>query len=244
MEENNLPSIPSCVSATSLDVEKIKERLARLDWEKVAGLIPTVVQDHHTGRVLMVAMMSKESLEKTLRTGLVTFFSRSRQNLWTKGETSGHYLRLVDIKTDCDGDSLLVYAVPQGPTCHTGAESCFDVGSTRGDFEGFSINILNKLWSTIERRAKDSIVNSEEFDSSNKETSYTARLLSEGVVRCAQKVGEEGVEVALAAVSADPQAFVGESADLIYHLFVLLKARGVGPESVWRELERRHNMKN
>lgn len=244
MDENNLPSIPSCESAPSLDVEKIKERLARLDWEKVAGLIPTVVQDHHTGRVLMVAMMSKESLEKTLGTGLVTFFSRSRQNLWTKGETSGHYLRLIDLQPDCDGDSLLVYAVPQGPTCHTGAESCFDTGLSGGGFAGSGIEILNNLWATIECRAKDSIMNGEVFESTDKKASYTARLLSEGVVRCAQKVGEEGVEVALAAVSADHQALVGESADLIYHLFVLLKSRGVVPESVWRELGKRHNMKN
>jgi phosphoribosyl-ATP pyrophosphohydrolase/phosphoribosyl-AMP cyclohydrolase len=243
MDKNKLTSIPSCESTPSLDVEKIKERLACLDWEKVAGLVPTVVQDHHTGRVLMLAMMSKESLEKTLHTGLVTFFSRSRQNLWTKGETSGHYLRLINIQPDCDGDSLLVYVVPHGPTCHTGAESCFDSGLVGVGFAGSGIDILNKLWATIELRAKDSIMDGEFFDSPDKKASYTARLLREGVVRCAQKVGEEGVEVALAAVSADPQAFVGESADLIYHLFVLLKARGVGPESVWRELGRRHNMK-
>jgi phosphoribosyl-ATP pyrophosphohydrolase/phosphoribosyl-AMP cyclohydrolase len=243
MDENNLPSITSRESGATLDVQKTRERLACLDWEKVAGLVPTVVQDHQTGRVLMVAMMSKESLDKTLHTGLVTFFSRARQNLWTKGETSGHYLRLIDIQTDCDGDSLLVYAVPQGPTCHTGAKSCFDNGVIEGDFSDSGTFILNKLWSTIERRAKDSALNSDMCDSSNKKASYTARLLSEGVARCAQKVGEEGVEVALAAVSGDLEAIIGESADLIYHLFVLLKARGVGPESIWRELGKRHNVK-
>lgn len=211
-----------------------REALSSLAWKKVDGLMPAVVQDPATGKVLMVAMMSLESLAKTFETGWVTFFSRTRQTLWTKGETSGHRLRLVDIQADCDGDSLLVTAEPLGPTCHTGAATCFDTAAD-GSVPAVASTILPALWNTIEARARG------EKGGSGK-PSYTERLLAEGVQRCAQKVGEEGVEVALAGVSRDKEGLIAEASDLIYHLFVLLKARDLTPDDVWCELARRHDL--
>lgn len=178
------------------------------DWEKTGGLVPAVVQDATTLRVLMLGYMDRAALAATLETGLVTFFSRSRQRLWVKGETSGNALELVDIRTDCDTDALLVLARPRGPTCHLGTASCFPEAPASG------LAMLDHVVAT--RQA------------SRPEGSYTTRLFEQGVQRIAQKVGEEGVETALAAVAGDEAELLGEAADLVYHLLVLLRARGLG----------------
>jgi phosphoribosyl-ATP pyrophosphohydrolase/phosphoribosyl-AMP cyclohydrolase len=184
------------------------EQVAALAWDKQGGLLPAIVQDARTSRVLMLGYMDRDALAATLRDGKVTFFSRSRQRLWTKGEQSGHLLQLVSIEADCDGDTLLVRADPHGPTCHLGRSSCFEhaAGSVLAD--------LDRVIEARERGRPDG--------------SYTTRLFGEGVRRIAQKVGEEGVETALAAVAEDDAALLGEAADLAYHLLVLLRARGLG----------------
>ncbi|HKL50170.1 MAG TPA: bifunctional phosphoribosyl-AMP cyclohydrolase/phosphoribosyl-ATP diphosphatase HisIE [Wenzhouxiangellaceae bacterium] len=197
--------------------------LENLAWDKVDGLMPAVVQDSGTGRVLMLGYMNREALEKTQATGHVTFFSRTRQRLWTKGETSGNTLELAGIQADCDGDTLLVLAVPHGPTCHLGTDTCW------GDEVHPPAGFLAELERVIESRV-----------GADPESSYTARLLSEGVKRCAQKVGEEGVEVALAAATGDRDELVNESADLLYHLLVVLAASGVSLEEISGQLESRH----
>lgn len=190
-----------------------------LDWDKQGGLLPAIVQDAGTLRVLMLGYMSRESLALTLEGGRVAFFSRSRQALWTKGESSGNTLELVSIETDCDRDSLLVLARPQGPTCHTGAVSCF------AQAPHDAVAALDAV--VAQRQAADS------------DASYTRRLFDAGIARIAQKVGEEGVETALAAVTADDEALRGEAADLTYHLLVLLRARGLDWNDVRAELARR-----
>jgi phosphoribosyl-ATP pyrophosphohydrolase/phosphoribosyl-AMP cyclohydrolase len=195
------------------------------------GLLPVVVQDVTTGAVLMLAWANREAVERTLVTGEVWFWSRSRQSLWRKGETSGNTLRVVEILPDCDGDTLLIRALPAGPACHRGTRTCFEPNPARLEL-GWLAEILRS------RAGADPA------------TSYTARLLAEGIERVAQKVGEEGVETALAAVSLDARgeegrearrtALVGEAADLLYHLLVLLQASGIEPEEIGRELIRRH----
>jgi len=196
---------------------------AELNWDKVDGLMPAIVQDAATGRVLMLGYMNPEALEKSRATGHVTFFSRSKQRLWTKGETSGNTLQLVDIAADCDGDTLRVAAIPQGPTCHLGTDTCF------GDDFSPPVGFLAELERIVaSRRGTDP------------EASYTARLLDRGVKRCAQKVGEEGVEVALAAAAGDPDELVNESADLLYHLLVVLAVSDVTLEAVVDTLRARH----
>ncbi|MEM1079967.1 MAG: bifunctional phosphoribosyl-AMP cyclohydrolase/phosphoribosyl-ATP diphosphatase HisIE [Pseudomonadota bacterium] len=195
-----------------------------INWDKVGGLIPGIIQHHRTGQVLMLGYLSPESIEKTLATGLVTFFSRSRQQLWTKGETSGHTLELVDLALDCDVDTLLIQANPNGPTCHKGITSCF------GEHPPPQVGFLATLDALIRART-----------SAAPDTSYTARLLNEGVDRCAQKVGEEGVEVALAAVSQSTEALLEESADLIYHLLVLLRAKNLELDDAIAVLQQRHS---
>ena len=196
---------------------------AELNWDKVDGLMPAVVQDAATGRVLMLGYMNAEALEKTRETGQVTFFSRTKQRLWTKGETSGNTLELVGIAADCDGDTLRVAAVPKGPTCHLGTDTCF------GDEFAPPVGFLAELERIVaSRRGADP------------ESSYTARLLDQGVKRCAQKVGEEGVEVALAATAGDREELVNESADLLYHLLVVLAASGVALDEVVGTLRARH----
>jgi len=201
--------------------------LDQLDFEKGGGLLPAIVQDADSGAVLMLAYMNREALDKTRATGRVTFFSRSRQALWEKGETSGHTLEMVDMEADCDGDTLLVTARPRGPTCHTGAVTCF--GEPRSNDTAF-LSVLENL---IASRAQDAA-------SSDPESSYTVRLLRAGTARMAQKVGEEGVETALAAVSADRDKLTEEAADLVYHLMVLLRSQGLGLGDVSQELQRRH----
>ena len=190
-----------------------------LDWDKQGGLLPAIVQDAGSLRVLMLGYMSRESLALSFASGRVSFFSRSRQALWTKGESSGNTLELVSIETDCDRDSLLVLARPQGPTCHTGSLSCFAQAPCD------AVAALDAV--VAHRKAADS------------DASYTRRLFDAGVVRIAQKVGEEGVETALAAVTADDDALRGEAADLTYHLLVLLRARGLDWNDVRAELARR-----
>lgn len=195
---------------------------SKLDWEKSGGIIPAVIQDAATGMVLMVGYMNKDSLAATLQKHRVVFYSRSKERLWMKGETSGNYLVLDSIQADCDGDALLITAVPTGPTCHLGTPSCFQSASA---YTGF----VDELEDIIEERAND-----------QPEGSYTASLLVDDVHRVAQKVGEEGVELALAGALEDRQAIVEESADLIYHLLVLLRRTGVAWDDVQSELEDRH----
>ena len=191
----------------------------RLDWAKGEGIVPAIVQDR-TGMVRMLGYMNRDALEATIASGFVTFFSRSKQRLWVKGERSGNRLQLIDLATDCDSDALLVRADPEGPTCHTGTNSCF--ATTNPFFP----------------RGLEAIVRSRA--SADPATSYTARLASEGVKRMAQKVGEEGVEVALAAVQGDRNELVGEAADLAFHLTLLLQARDLNWHDISVELERRH----
>lgn len=195
---------------------------ATLAWEKQGGLLPAIVQDAATHRVLMLGYMDRDALSATLKSGLVTFHSRSRGEQWVKGETSGNTLRLVRLEADCDLDTLLVQAVPAGPTCHTGQRSCF--ADAPGDF-------LTELDTLVGDR-----------DSTRPEGSYTTALLESGIRRIAQKVGEEGVETALAAVAQDEGALTGEAADLLYHLLVLLRARGLALADVVKVLEGRHGV--
>jgi phosphoribosyl-ATP pyrophosphohydrolase/phosphoribosyl-AMP cyclohydrolase len=197
-----------------------------LDFEK-SPLIPAIVQDAETRQVLMLGFMNREAVEKTLSSSLVTFFSRSRQRLWTKGETSGNTLRLVDMVMDCDQDTLLVMAHPAGPTCHRNTVSCFDQLDASQP-EPTSSQVLAQLESTIRSRIE-----------AGDDNSYVASLFKKGLPRIAQKVGEEGVEVALAATTGSAQETVSESADLLFHLLVLLNARGLTLDQVTRELRRR-----
>lgn len=186
------------------------------------GLIPAIVQDSTTQVVLMQAYMNKESLAKSIESGKVTFWSRSRQKLWTKGEESGNFLNLVDILADCDKDSLLVKAEPVGPTCHTGADTCWGEVNREKDFLLF-------LERYLEKRKNDS-----------PEVSYTARLISRGINKVAQKVGEEAVEVVIEAKDNNEELFLGEAADLMYHYLVLLQAKGYRLADVCKVLESRH----
>ncbi len=203
--------------------------VSRLDWSKGDGLLPAVVQHARTGRVLMLGYMNESALRETLSGGRVVFFSRSRQSLWTKGETSGHFLDVVDVSTDCDEDSILVLADPLGPTCHKGTESCFAHAVA---FDAQRLAFLALLERIIAQRIAD-----------QPEGSYTARLFGEGPGRVAQKIGEEGVEVALAAISRDDEGLIAECADLIYHLLLLLKSRDLSLERVADELRARHASK-
>lgn len=193
------------------------------DFAKGEGLVPAIIQHARTGEVLMLGYMDEAALAKTRDTGLVTFFSRSKQRLWTKGETSGDTLALVDVKIDCDNDTLLVRALPAGPTCHTGTTSCF------GNDVVPALGFLAEL---------DALVASRHAE--RPEGSYTTQLFEGGIRRIAQKVGEEGVETALAAVAQDDEALIGEAADLVFHLMVALRARGIGFDQVAAKLASRH----
>ena len=196
------------------------------------GLIPAIVQDAQTGRVLMVAYMDHEALQKTLEGPDVWFFSRSRSELWHKGDTSGNYLKVREVRADCDGDTVLVQADPVGPACHTGNETCFfgEPLAQHGGAAGAPATpqVLADLFRTIKQRQKDM-----------PEGSYTSRLFKEGPPRIAQKVVEEAGEVAIAAVAKDGGNPVTEAADLLYHTLVLLAATGADPDDVWAELARR-----
>ncbi len=196
----------------------------QIDWEKGDGLVPAIVQHAVTGRVLMLGYMNAEALAKTQVSELVTFYSRSRNCLWTKGETSGNLLRLCKIELDCDGDALLVRAAPTGHTCHLEKASCFDRDT---ELPGFGF--IGQLETIIRDRTKH-----------QPSESYTAQLMNAGVQRIAQKIGEEGVEVALAAMKRDRKEIVSEAADLIYHVLVLLNHQGLSFADVAQELETRH----
>jgi phosphoribosyl-AMP cyclohydrolase / phosphoribosyl-ATP pyrophosphohydrolase len=197
-----------------------------LDFAKGHGLLPAVIQHAGTGAVLMLGYMSPEALRETFSRRHVVFFSRSRQRLWEKGETTGHFLELEAVRTDCDRDTLLVTAWPHGPVCHVGTQTCF--GSEAGT-TAERLAFLTTLEAIIAKRAAE-----------QPEGSYTARLFAQGPRRMAQKVGEEGVEVALAAVMEPDDKLIGESADLVFHLLVLLKKRGLSLEHVVAELQSRH----
>lgn len=202
------------------------EELPELDWDKGDGLLPAIVQHAGTGEVLMLGYMNRAALRETLSTRRVTFFSRSRDALWTKGESTGHALDSVAVCSDCDRDTILVQAFPSGPVCHLGTPTCFPqaVASEAGQ-----LAFLARLEQVIARRIAE-----------QPEGSYTARLHAQGPGRLAQKVGEEGLELALAAVAGDDAAVLAESADLLYHLALLLKQRGLSLAAVAQELELRH----
>jgi phosphoribosyl-ATP pyrophosphohydrolase/phosphoribosyl-AMP cyclohydrolase len=200
--------------------------IERLDFTKASGLLPAIVQHADTGAVLVLAFMNADAVRATLKLGHVVFFSRSKGRLWEKGESSGNFLDLVDIRTDCDADSLLITARPRGPACHTGTATCF------GDeplFGAAPLAFLSTLESIIAQRFAE-----------RPENSYTTKLIEAGPLRMAQKVGEEGVEVALAAATQGDTELIGESADMLFHLLVLLKSRGIGLKQVVAELAARH----
>lgn len=194
-----------------------------IDWGKGSGLVPAIVQHWRSGAVLMLGYMNAEALAQTQQSGKVTFYSRSKQRLWVKGETSGHFLSFKALAVDCDNDTILVQAEPQGPTCHKGTQSCF------GDESAPPLSFIAELDALVARRERERPAGS-----------YTTGLFEAGVRRIAQKVGEEGVETALAAVAQDEAALLGESADLIFHLLVLLRARGIELDEVVDELKSRH----
>lgn len=196
-----------------------------IDFEKMGGLVPAIVQDDRTGRVLMLGYMNREAYEKTLATGLVTFFSRSRQTLWTKGETSGNLLHLKSVAVDCDGDALLVKAIPDGPTCHLGTDTCW--GETN---EPSPLAFLSELQDFIERRHEEM-----------PEGSYTTSLFRDGLNRMAQKVGEEALETVIEATNGTNDRLIYECSDMFYHLIVLLTSKGLRIEDVARELQERHS---
>jgi len=201
-----------------------------IDWQKSDGLIPAIVQCAATARVLMLGYVNQAALNHTLATQNVTFFSRSKNRLWTKGETSGHTLKLVDAFLDCDRDTVLFFVHANGPTCHNGTCTCFDGGGTVA--VGPKLSFLSDLDTLIETRKRDL-----------PEGSYTTKLFKGELRRIAQKVGEEGVETALAAVAQDDAALTGEAADLVFHLLVLLRARGLGLSDVLAVLAERHTEK-
>lgn len=201
--------------------------MTNLNFDKLNGLIPAVVQDAATDKVLMVGFMNREALEKTRQTGMVTFYSRTRRQIWTKGETSRNYLRVQDIILDCDGDTLLVKALPDGPVCHTGNDTCFNEKN-----EG-NLSFLLSLEEIIESRKADL-----------PESSYTAKLLNAGVKRIAKKVGEEAVELVQEAENPDDERFLSEAADLMYHIQVLLAARSLSLKDVATTLRQRHPSKS
>ncbi len=196
------------------------EQIDALAWDKQQGLLPAIVQDAGNHRVLMLGYMDRAALDATLATGRVTFYSRSKQRLWMKGESTGNVLALVSLEADCDADTLLVQARPAGPTCHLGRPSCFP--EAPGAF-------LPQLDALVARRERE-----------RPEGSYSTRLFEGGTRRIAQKVGEEGVETALAAVAQDDVALLGEAADLAFHLLVLLRSRGLGLADVEAVLRDRH----
>ncbi|EGQ7897476.1 bifunctional phosphoribosyl-AMP cyclohydrolase/phosphoribosyl-ATP diphosphatase HisIE [Vibrio parahaemolyticus] len=210
------------MSFKAAEVSSLSERI---NWEKVDGLVPAIVQDFQSSQVLMMGYMNQDALAKTGETGQVTFFSRTKERLWTKGETSGNVLQLVNISLDCDNDTLLVRVNPIGPTCHTGTTTCWD-GDAQEESQMVWLHQLEQLLASRKSADPDS--------------SYTASLYARGTKRISQKVGEEGVEVALAATSGDKAELVCESADLIYHLLVLLQDQGLSMNDVVNKLKERH----
>ena len=197
----------------------------KIDFEKMGGLVPAIIQDATTRNVLMLGFMNEEAYEKTLETGHVTFWSRTRQTLWTKGETSGHFLNLVDMKIDCDQDTLLVRVHPIGPTCHTGTDTCWAEDNTPNP-----LLFLGELQSFIDRRKEEM-----------PEGSYTTSLFNKGINKIAQKVGEEALETVIEATNGSKEHLVYEASDLLYHLLVMLTEKGLRIEDVAAELQQRHD---
>ena len=196
-----------------------------IDFEKQGGLVPAIIQDAATGKVLMLGYMNEEAYKKTLELKQVTFFSRSKNRLWTKGEESGNFLNLVDIASDCDSDALLVKAEPMGPTCHTGADTCWnEVNSPR------NLEFLYELEAVVNQRKRDMDV----------EASYTAKLFQKGINKIAQKVGEEAVELVIESKDDNRELFLNEAADLMFHTTVLLAAKGYAWDDVMAILKERH----
>ena len=195
-----------------------------LDFEKMNGLIPAIIQDNYTQKVLMLGFMNKEAYEKTMETGKVTFFSRTKNRLWTKGEESGNFLHVVSVKADCDNDTLLIMVHPEGPLCHKGTDTCW------GDKNEQDIMFLKELQDFIDRRRQEM-----------PEKSYTTSLFNSGVNKMAQKVGEEAVETILEACNGTDERLIYEGADLLYHLIVLLTYKGYRIEDLARELKERHS---
>ena len=196
-----------------------------IDFNKCGGLVPAIIQDATTKAVLMLGYMNEESLQKTQETGLVTFFSRSRQCLWTKGETSGNYLHVVCIMSDCDNDTLLIQAHPDGPTCHTGTDTCWGEENTPNP-----LLFLSELSDFIEQRHREM-----------PEGSYTTSLFKDGLNRMAQKVGEEALELVIEATNGTNERLIYEGSDMLYHLIVLLTSKGLRIEDMAKELVERHN---
>jgi len=197
--------------------------LDRINFEKVGGLIPAVVQDAFSKQVLMLGYLNQEAIQKTLDTGKVTFFSRTKQRLWTKGESSGNFLLVKEILLDCDGDTLLIKAEPVGPVCHTGADTCFKESNQS------KTAFIDKLRATIKDRKNNP-----------SDKSYTASLFAKGINKVAQKVGEEAVEIVIEAKDDNKELFMGEAADLLYHYLVLLEAKGYELDEVMQVLMERH----
>lgn len=194
-----------------------------IDFNKMNHLVPAIVQDALSGKVLMQGYMNEEALAKTKETGMVTFFSRSKNRLWTKGETSGNFMELVSIVADCDGDSILVKANPRGPVCHTGADTCFaEQNSSKTAF-------IDQLRSIIKDRKNNPT-----------DKSYTASLFAKGINKIAQKVGEEAVEIVIEAKDDNKELFLGEAADLLFHYLILLEAKGYELDEVMEVLIERH----
>ena len=194
-----------------------------LDFEKMNGLVPAIIQDADTAKVLMLGFMNKEAYEKTLELGKVTFFSRTKNRLWTKGEESGNFLNVVSIKDDCDHDTLLIKVNPVGPVCHTGADTCW------GEKNEEPVLFLSYLQNFIRRRYEEM-----------PEGSYTTSLFQSGINRMAQKVGEEAVETVIEATNGTDDRLIYEASDLIYHLIVLLTSKGMSIEDLATELKKRH----
>lgn len=197
----------------------------KLDFEKTGGLIPAIIQDNSTNKVLMLGYMDEEALAKTQETGKVTFFSRTKNRLWTKGEESGNFLSVVSIKEDCDKDTLLIKVNPAGPVCHTGSDTCFDERNEE------NILFFKYLQHFIEKRHKEM-----------PEGSYTTSLFQSGINRMAQKVGEEAIESVIEACNGTNERLIYESADMIYHLIVLLTSKGLSIEDLALELQKRHKI--
>lgn len=195
-----------------------------IDFKKMDGLVPAIIQDARTLKVLMLGFMNEEAYSKTVETQKVTFYSRTRQTLWTKGETSGHFLHVVSIKEDCDHDTLLIQALPDGPVCHTGADTCWDEKNEN------PILFLSELQRFINRRHEEM-----------PEGSYTTSLFRDGCHRMAQKVGEEALESVIEAVAGNDERLVYEASDMLYHLIVLLTSKGLSIEDLARELQVRHD---
>lgn len=200
-----------------------------IDFKKGNGLVPAIIQHYATGQILMLGYMNAEAVKQTVESGQVTFYSRSKERLWTKGETSGNYLNLVSMQKDCDNDTLLVLADPQGPTCHTGENSCFHEQEFRPFVKAADYGFLKELQDLLYQRKEEL-----------PENSYTSSMFKKGLNRIAQKVGEEGVETVIAALAESEDAFIYEASDLIFHLQLLLTEKGLRLDDLVRELERRH----